>query len=177
METFSGRDKPGGVINTCAGGVFELQANHAKATKTLDDLANVVAGWRSDQNQLASKVKATADSVANLKKEFEELRQDVGARPSKCSRQRSRSRGRCGCYCAIVRYNVQTDRRLKRGDEVFLRPTRGAEPTLKRYFFAVNGGGFSLLSNDKAGRVRHGRVSNHDMFVKTELCQSCRRGR
>ena len=157
--------------------MFDLQENHAKATKTLDDLASVVAGWKSDQDQLASKVDARTDSVAQLKNEFEELRQEVGARPSKWLHQRSRSRGRGGCHCAIVRYNFRKDHRLKRGDEVFLLPRNGGAPTLKRYFLTVDGGGFSQLSNDKAGRVRHGRVNNHEMFIKMEVCQSCRRGR
>ena len=164
-------------MNIRGGGVFELQEKHAKAVNTLDNLASVVAGWKSDQEKIAGTVAATNASVAQLRQEFEQFRNEVGARPSKCPRKRSRSRGRGGCHCAIVRYNHQTDRPLRRGDQVFLRPRRGGEPTLKRYFFAGNGGGFSQLSNDKAGKVRHGRVSNHEMFIKTELCQSCYHGR
>ena len=162
--------------------MFELQDKHAKATKTLDNLAVVVAGWKSDldkqHHELASTVDATADSLVQLEKKFDQLCDEVGARPSKCQRNRSRSRGRGGCHCAIVRYNGQTDRRLKRGDEVFLRPRHGGEPTLKRYFFKMNRCGFSELSTDKAGKVRfEPAVRKHEMFIKTELCQSCCHGR
>ena len=156
--------------------MFELQENHAKTIKTIDDIASSVAGLGVDQGKIADKVEATCASVAQLKKEIEELRRGADARP-KCPRKRSRSRGRGGCHCPIVRYNDQTDRRLKRGDEVFLRPRHGGEPTLKRYFVSVNGRGFSQLSNDKAGFIRYGRVSNHELFIKTESFKSCRRGR
>ena len=169
-------DKPGGLMNTPEGGVFELQESHAKTTKTNDDIASSVVGLGSDQEKIADKVKATCANVAQLKKDFEEFCRRAEARP-KCPRKRSRSRGRGGCHCAIVQYNDRTDRRLKRGDEVFLRARHGGEPTLKRYFVGMNGRGFSQLSNDRAGQVRHGRVSNHDLFIKMESWQSCRRGR
>ena len=166
------------MINTCAGGVFDLQENHAKVTKTLDNLTSVVAGWKSDQDRLASKVDATAEGVAQLKKEFEEFRRQADARPSKCPRQRSRSPGRGGCHCAIGRYNEKRDGLLRKGDEVWLCPRHGGEPKLKRYFIAMNRCGFSELSNDRGGKVKHGSaVRKHEIFIKRDLCQSCRRGR
>ena len=155
------------------GRMLRLESATTDITKTLSTVAAVVNGWRSDQVQLESKVDVTAANLVQLQKQVDQLQSGVAAKSSKRGHNRSRS-PLVRCHYSTVRYNQKMDGTLRKGDEVWLVPPYGVEPTLKRFVRSTNGRS-SELCNDRACSVRCGQpVPNEQLFIKS-VSQVCRR--
>ena len=169
------------------GRMLRLESATTDITKTLSTVAAVVNGWRSDQVQLQSKVDGwrsdqvkleskvdvTAANLVQLQKQVDQLQSGVAAKSSKRGHNRSRS-PLVRCHYSTVRYNQKMDGKLRKGDEVWLVPPYGVEPTLKRFVRSTNGRS-SELCNDRACSVRCGQpVPNEQLFIKS-VSQVCRR--
>ena len=153
--------------------VLKLQERTTEFTGTLQSVASMVNGWKSDHDKLVGKVASTSEAMSHLEKEVAQLRAEVASKSKKSLRNRSRS-PIVRCHCTLARLHGK--QHLRKGDIVWICPRSGGEPTLKRYVVATNGR-FSELSNDKAGKVPHGHsVRNEDLFVQRS-CRYCYRSR
>lgn len=162
-------------VTDVEGGVHKLESATTEIVKTLSTVTILVNGWKSDSEKIASRVDATDEQLVQLQKEVVQLRSEVAAKSSKRGFARSRT-PLSRCHCSIVRFNRNMDRILQKGDEVWMVPRHGREPTLKRYVLGTNGRS-SELSHDRAGRVRlNDLVRNEELFIKS-VCQVCCRRR
>ena len=158
-------------VTDVEGGVHKLESATTEIVKTLSTVTILVNGWKSDSEKIESRVDAADEKLLQLQNDMVELSSEVAAKPSKRGLARSRT-PMLRCHCSIVRFNRNVDRTLQKGDEVWMVPRHGREPTLKRYVLATNGRS-SELSQDRAGRVRlHDLVHNEELFIK-RVCQVC----
>ena len=165
-------------VSEAQGGVCKLQGENKAVVKTLAEITGLVEGWKAEQGNLANRVAGTNADVAQLKEDMAQLRNEMRAGPKR-HRERSRSRSRGGrCLCKTQRYNRRSHGPLTRGDPVWIRPSRGGDPTVKRFFVALDKHGFNQLATDENLQEKHRRtVRNYEMFVAKDLCIRCRRGR
>ena len=161
--------RPAVAETQCA--VLKLKDRTTEFAGTLQSVASMVNGWKSDQDKLVSKVDSTSEAMLHLERDVAQLRMEVASKSKKSHRHRSRS-PLLRCHCTLGR--VHGKEYLRKGDVVWLCPRSGGEPTLKRCVVATNGR-YSVLSNDKAGKVPHGNaVRTEDLFVQRS-CRYCSR--
>jgi len=146
------------------GGVHKLESATTEVIKTFSTVTSLVNRWKSNSETIASRVDATDEKLLQLQNDVVKLRSEVAAKASKRGLARSRT--------PLMRFNRNIDRTLQKGDEVWMVPRHGREPTLKRYVLGTNGRS-SELSHDRTGRVRlHDLVRNEELFIKS-VCQVC----
>ena len=133
------------------GGVHKLESATTEVIKTFSTVTTPVNGWKSDSEKIASRVDAADEKLLQLQNDMVKLRSDVAAKPSKRGLARSRT-PMLRCHCSTVRFNRNVDKSFQKGDEVWMVPRHGREPTLKRYVLGTNGRS-SELSQDRLGRI------------------------
>ena len=170
--------RPRPVVSEARDGVCKLQGENKAIVKTLVEITGLIEGWKAEQGSLANRVANTNADVAQLKEDMAQLRHEMRT-GSKRHRERCRSRSREGiCCCKTQRYNIRNHGPLTRGDPVWIRPSRGGDPKVKRFFVALDKHGFNQLATDENLQDKHKRaVRNYEMFVAKDLCTRCRRSR